>query len=318
MTKNSTVSISEMLNAGVHFGHRASRWNPKMAPYIYGVKDDVHIIDLRKTSNLFTSALKIFYEVAKKNGKILFVGTKVQASNLISEYAEKCGQYYINHRWLGGMLTNWGTINKSIKKLETLEKTLEDEEIIETHTKKELLDISRKCDKLKKSLGGIRKLGGKPDLIFIVDTNKEHLAIKEAQKLGVPIIGIVDTNSDPDGIDYIIPGNDDAIRSIEYYCRQVSDTILLGIEDSLRASGVDLGELAEGGFKHKNEVSKIKKIKTPKRHEAGSESNSKNSGELVNHLNESEVGSEDSEDFAGMIEKHERSTKASSTDARDD
>ncbi|MDX1924471.1 MAG: 30S ribosomal protein S2, partial [Rickettsiaceae bacterium] len=176
MSKIPNISITEMLDSGVHFGHKASRWNPKMASYIYGVKDDVHIIDLQKTSSLMRNALKTVYEVVRNNGKVLFVGTKVQASGLVAEYAAKCGQYYVNHRWLGGMLTNWPTIHKSIKRLEALEKTIAQESVEPTMTKKELLDITRKCDKLEKSLGGIRNLGGKPDLIFIIDTNKEHLA----------------------------------------------------------------------------------------------------------------------------------------------
>lgn len=262
MSKIPSVSIAELLDAGVHFGHKKSRWNPKMAPYIYGIKDDVHIVDLQQTSGLLKNALKKVYEVVKNNGKVLFVGTKVQASGIVAEYASKCGQYYVNHRWLGGMLTNWGTINKSIKKLEGLEKTLADTEVAESYTKKELLEISRKCEKLEKSLGGIRSLGGKPDLIFIIDTNKEHLAIKEAKKLGIPMVAVVDTNSDPDDIDYIIPGNDDAIRSIKLYCQLISDAALFGIEDALVASGVDIGELSGAAEGSKKQASKkVTKLK---------------------------------------------------------
>ncbi len=258
MSKLPHVAISDLLDAGVHFGHKASRWNPKMAPYIYGIRDDVHIVDLQQTSGLMKHALKAVYEVVKNNGKVLFVGTKVQASSIVSEYALKCGQFYINHRWLGGMLTNWNTITRSIKKLEMLEKILADEESVLTYTKKELLEISRKCEKLEKSLGGIRTLGGKPDLLFIIDTNKEHLAIKEAQKLNIPICAIVDTNSDPDGIDYIIPGNDDAIRSIKLYCQLVSDTALAAIEAGLVASGVDVGAFA--GAKSDERLAAAKKV----------------------------------------------------------
>lgn len=265
MSKIPSVAISDLLDAGVHFGHKKSRWNPKMAPYIYGIKDDVHIVDLQQTAGLLKQALKVVYEVVKNNGKVLFVGTKVQASNVVAEYASKCGQFYVNHRWLGGMLTNWGTIQKSIKKLEQLEKTLSDEELSSSYTKKELLEISRKCEKLEKSLGGIRTLGGKPDLVFIIDTNKEHLAIKEAQKLGIPIIGVVDTNSDPDGIDYIIPGNDDAIRSIRIFCQLISDAALMGIEDALVASGVDIGELAGDSRDSRAAAKKVTKLKTTKK-----------------------------------------------------
>ncbi len=265
MSKIPSVTISELLDAGVHFGHKTSRWNPKMAPYIYGIRDDVHIVDLQQTAGLTKRALKAVYEVVKNNGKILFVGTKVQASTIIAEHAEKCGQYYVNHRWLGGMLTNWGTISKSIKKLEQLEKTLEDEEISSSYTKKELLEITRKCDKLKKSLGGIRALGGKPDLLFIIDTNKEHLAIDEAKKLGIPILAIVDTNSNPDNIDYLIPGNDDAIRSIKLYCELVAGAALAGIEDSLVASGVDIGELASTREGKNAAAKKVTKLKTAKK-----------------------------------------------------
>jgi small subunit ribosomal protein S2 len=266
MSKLPNIAIGDLLDAGVHFGHKKSRWNPKMAPYIYGIKDDIHVIDLQQTAGLLKLATKVIYETVKNNGKVLFVGTKIQASSIISEYAEKCGQHYVNHRWLGGMLTNSGTINRSIKKLEELEKILGDEEVSSSYTKKELLDISRKCDKLQKSLGGIRTLSGKPDLLFVIDTNKEHLAIKEAQKLGIPVIAVVDTNSDPENIDYIIPGNDDAIRSIKYYCNIVSEASLAGIEEALIQSGVDIGEFAGNTASEKSAAArKVTKLKTNKK-----------------------------------------------------
>lgn len=266
MSKIPSPKISDLLDAGIHFGHKTSRWNPKMAPYIYGVKDDLHIIDLQQTLGLTKVALKAIYDVAKNNGKILFVGTKIQAGSIIEEFANKCGQYYVNHRWLGGMLTNSGTINKSIKKLEELEKILADEDAALNYTKKELLDISRKCEKLQKSLGGIRTLSGKPDLLVVIDTNKEHLALKEARKLNIPMVAVVDTNSNPDNIDYIIPGNDDAIRSIKFYCQVVSDTILAGIEDNLVQSGVDIGELSGVSSSDKSTGTKsVTKIKTAKK-----------------------------------------------------
>ena len=238
------VSIKDLLDAAVHFGHKTSRWNPKMAPYIYGIRDGVHIIDLNQTAGLLTAALKTIYEVTRTNGRVLFVGTKVQATDIIAQYAEKCGQYYVNHRWLGGMLTNWGTVSKSIKRLEALEDVLAQEEKEPTHTKKEILDLTRKKDKLVKAFGGIRNMGGKPDVMVIIDTNKEHIARSEADKLGIPIVAILDTNSDPDNIAFPVPGNDDAIRSITYYCDIFANTVLAGLEASLSASGVDLGSLA--------------------------------------------------------------------------
>ncbi|MGV2432669.1 MAG UNVERIFIED_CONTAM: 30S ribosomal protein S2 [Rickettsiaceae bacterium] len=262
MAKLPQISITELLESGVHFGHKASRWNPKMAPYIHGTRDGVHIIDLKQTAGLMNIALNAIYEVVRNNGKVLFVGTKIQASSIIAEYAEKCGQYFVNHRWLGGMLTNWGTVSKSIKRLEALEKILSDEKEVESYTKKEILDLSRKKEKLDKAFGGIRNMGGKPDLIILIDTNKEHIARKEAKVLHIPIIGVVDTNSDPDNLEYPVPGNDDAIRSITYYCDKFSLAVLAGIEDSLVSSGVDLGELAEGSKEEFAAASKVTKLKT--------------------------------------------------------
>ena len=256
------VSVADLLDAGIHFGHKTSRWNPKMAPYIYGVRDKVHIIDLQQTVPLMQIGLQKIYETVKNNGKVLFVSSKVQATELIAEYAEKCGQFYVNNRWLGGMLTNWSTISKSIKKLDHIEKVLEDEELIATYTKKEILDFSRKRGKLLKSLSGIRKIGGRPDLLVIIDTNREHLAISEAVKLGVPIVAVVDTNSDPDNINYPIPGNDDAIRSIRLYCSIFADAALAGIQDALADSGVDVGSANKVAKENKtlDGVTKLEKV----------------------------------------------------------
>lgn len=242
-----SITMRELIEAGVHFGHKTMRWNPKMSSYLYGTKDDVHIIDLQQTLPLLNLALEKIYEVAKENGRILFVGTKTQASEVIAEAAKRCGQYYINHRWLGGTLTNWSTINKSIKKLTDLEKSLsgasenEDLEALNL-TKKEKLDMTRKIEKLEKSLGGIREMGAVPNLLFVIDTNIEKIAIDEARKLGIPVVAILDSNSDPDNINFPIPGNDDATRAIKLYCRLVSDAILLGMQESLIAAGVDIGE----------------------------------------------------------------------------
>ncbi|MCC8399834.1 MAG: 30S ribosomal protein S2 [Rickettsia endosymbiont of Platyusa sonomae] len=272
MSKIKAVNVRELLDAGVHFGHKTSRWNPKMAPYIYGIRDDIHVIDLQQTAALMQMALNVIYETVKKNGKILFVSTKVQASDIIAEYTEKCGQYYVNHRWLGGMLTNWGTISASIKTLDNLEKILENEEEYSVYTKKEILEMTRKKDKLLKSLGGIRHIGTKPNLLVVIDTNKEHLAIQEAVKLGIPIIAIVDTNSNPDNIDHPIPGNDDAIRSIRLYCSLFADAVLAGIEEALAASGVDLGSIATHEEKNTN-VKAITKLKPTKKFSKTSELN---------------------------------------------
>lgn len=258
MTNLPTVTLSELLDAGIHFGHKASRWNPKMEPYIYGVRDKIHIIDLQQTVPLFSRALKKIYETVKNNGKVLFVSSKVQATDLIAEYATKCDQYYINHRWLGGMLTNWSTISKSIKKLEMIEKSLADEGEMANFTKKEILDLTRKRDKLIRSFSGIRNIGGRPDLLVIIDTNKEHLAIQEAVKLGIPIVAVVDTNSNPDHIDFPIPGNDDAIRSIRLYCSLFAEAALLGIQDSLTASGIDVGASIKA--KDKDNMEGVKKL----------------------------------------------------------
>lgn len=252
------VSVSDLLDAGIHFGHKASRWNPKMEPYIYGIKDNVHIIDLQQTVPLLQIALKKIYETVKNNGKVLFVSSKVQATELIAEYAQKCDQYYINHRWLGGILTNWTTISRSIKKLDSIEKTLGNTEELVNYTKKELLDLTRKKEKLVRSFFGIRNIGGRPDLVVIIDTNKEHLAIKEAVKLNIPIVAVVDSNSDPDNIDFPIPGNDDAIRSIRLYCSLFADAALAGIQDSLKNSGVDVG--ASLAAKSEKDLEGVKKI----------------------------------------------------------
>tara|TARA_B110000503_G_scaffold133296_1_gene210578 strand:- start:5202 stop:6089 length:888 start_codon:yes stop_codon:yes gene_type:complete len=254
------VSVGDLLDAGIHFGHKTSRWNPKMAPYIYGVRDGIHIIDLQQTVPLMQIALQKIYETVKNNGKVLFVSGKVQATDLIAEYAEKCGQFYVNNRWLGGMLTNWGTISKSIKKLSNIEKILEDEEQIASFTKKEILDLTRKKTKLLKSLAGIRNIGGRPDLIVVIDTNREHLAISEAVKLNVPIVAVVDSNSDPDNVNYPIPGNDDAIRSIRLYCSLFADAALAGIQDALTDSGADAGLAKKVENKTLDGVTKMEKV----------------------------------------------------------
>ena len=217
------ISIKELLDAGIHFGHKTKRWNPKMSSFIFGERNGVHIIDLEQTVNCLTKAVQKIKEYAALNKNILFVGTKRQASDIISQSAIDCNQYYINKRWLGGMLTNWDTIQNSIKKLKELESILEEKSY--TYTKKELLNFEKTVEKLNKALGGIKNMNGMPDILFIIDTNKEFLAVNEANKIGIPIVAVVDSNSNPNNIDYPIPGNDDAIRSIEYYCSFVSDSI---------------------------------------------------------------------------------------------
>ena len=220
MTK---ISIKDLLDAGVHFGHKTNRWNPKMSEFLYGHRNGIHIIDLQKTVILFNEALNIVKEYSSQGQKILFVGTKRQASDLIEKYAIECNQYFINKRWLGGILTNWDTIQNSLKRLKKIEDILQNQ--INSYTKKEILKFQNIAEKLNKAIGGIKELTAKPDLLFIIDTNKEFLAVKEANKSSIPIVAIVDSNSNPEDIDYPIPGNDDAIRSIEFYCNAVSETI---------------------------------------------------------------------------------------------
>jgi len=238
--------MNELIEAGVHFGHKTKRWNPRMAPYLYGVRNGLHIIDLQQTVPLLHRALVAVHDVVAKNGRVLFVGTKRQAADPIAEAAKGCGQYYINQRWLGGMLTNWNTIQASIKRLRKLEELLVQEET--GLTKKETLTLTRDREKLEKSLGGIKDMGGLPDLIFIIDTNKEDLAVKEATRLGIPVVGILDSNSSPEFITYPIPGNDDATRSIKLYCQLIADAALSGLQESHAKSGGDMGASAEVPF----------------------------------------------------------------------
>ena len=221
-------SMKELLEAGVHFGHQTHRWNPKMKDFIYGEHNNIHIIDLSQTMGMLKNALGAVREVTQSGGRILFVGTKRQASETISESASQCAQYYVNHRWLGGTLTNWKTISNTIARLKSIQETLDDEESAGL-TKKELLKLTRERDKLELSIGGIKNMGSLPDLIFVIDTVREQIAIKEANKLNIPIAAIIDTNCDPEGITYPIPGNDDSSKSIKLYCDLVSQAALDGI-----------------------------------------------------------------------------------------
>jgi small subunit ribosomal protein S2 len=236
-------SMRQLLEAGVHFGHHTRRWNPKMAPFIFGVRNGVHIIDLEQTVPMLHRGLQAIRDVAAGGGRVLFVGTKRQAQEAIAEAAKRCGQYYVNHRWLGGMLTNFKTISQSIKRLRDL-----DERINEANsglTKRELLELTRDRDKLERALGGIKEMGGLPDILFIIDTNKEAIAVQEANKLKVPVVAVLDSNSAPDGIAYPIPGNDDAMRAIHLYCELVSGAVLDGLQAELASSGADLGAQEE-------------------------------------------------------------------------
>ncbi len=236
-------SMRQLLEAGVHYGHQTARWNPKMGEYIYGDRNGIHILDLTQTVPLLDAALKTVRDTVAKGGRILFVGTKRQAQKPVAEAAEKCAQYYMNHRWLGGTLTNWQTVSKSIQRLKQIDEQMAHG--AEGLTKKERLNIEREQGKLQASLGGIREMGARPDLLFVIDVGKEGLAILEAQKLGIPVIGIVDTNCSPKGVDYVIPGNDDAARAIALYCDLISRAALDGMSAQMGAAGVDLGALED-------------------------------------------------------------------------
>ena len=235
-----TFTMRQLLEAGVHFGHHTRRWNPKMVPYIFGKRNNIHIINLEKTVPMLHEALEAVHSIAKNGGKFLFVGTKRSASDLIAQAAINCGQYYVNHRWLGGMLTNWETVSKSIKKLKDLEERISSGEI-NNLTKKERLNIERQKDKLDLTLGGIKNINGIPDALFIIDTNKEAIAVLEANNLNIPVIAICDTNTNPSGVDFPIPGNDDALRAISLYCDLIAASVLKGLESNLEESGVDIG-----------------------------------------------------------------------------
>ncbi len=233
-------NMRQLLEAGVHFGHQTHRWNPKMSEFIFGARNKIHIIDLAQTVPLLHQALVMVSDIVAQGGRILFVGTKRQATEVVAEAARKAAQYYINHRWLGGTLTNWNTISNSIKRLRVLEEMLAGE----THglTKKELLKLTRERDKLERALGGIKDMGGLPDILFVVDTNKESIAVAEARKLNIPVIGIVDSNSDPECVDFPVPGNDDAGRAITLYCDLFAKAAIDGIERAQGEAGIDIGE----------------------------------------------------------------------------
>ncbi len=236
-------TLRQLLEAGVHFGHHTRRWNPRMSPYLFGVRNQVHIIDLQQTVPMLDRSLRAVRDVVAAGGRVLFVGTKRAAAEYIADSAKRCGQYYVNHRWLGGMLTNWKTITGSIKRLRQIDDMLSTG--TQGLTKKEVLDITRDREKLERALGGIKDMGGLPDILFIIDTNKEKLAVEEANKLGIPVVAVLDSNSDPQGVTYPIPGNDDAIRAITLYCDLIAGAVLDGISAEMIASGRDIGGAEE-------------------------------------------------------------------------
>ena len=238
-----TVSMHQLIEAGAHFGHQTHRWNPRMKPYIFGARNGVHILDLSQTVPLFARALEFVSATVQAGGKVLFVGTKRQAQEPIAQAARACGQHFVNHRWLGGMLTNWKTISGSIKRLKSLEEQLSGDTA--GLTKKEVLQLTRERDKLELSLGGIRDMGGIPDVMFVIDANKEELAIKEANVLGIPVVGILDSNVDPSGIAFPVPANDDASRAVRLYCEAISQAATRGRRDGVVDSGADIGAMDE-------------------------------------------------------------------------
>ena len=236
-------TMRQLLEAGVHFGHNTRRWNPRMAPYLFGVRNGIHVIDLGQTVPLLHQAMLAVRQVVAAGGRVLFVGTKRQASDKIADAAKRCGQYYVNHRWLGGMLTNWRTISNSIKRLRDLDQSLTNPEAVAGLTKKEQLTLQREREKLERSLGGIKEMGGLPDILVVIDTLKESIAVAEANKLGIPVVAVVDSNSDPTGITHPVPGNDDALRAITLYCDLMVGSVLDGIQAELSVSGKDVGAM---------------------------------------------------------------------------
>ncbi len=233
-----TFTMRQLLEAGLHYGHTTRRWNPKMAPYIFGERNKIHILNLELTMPMLQRAVQAVRDTVAAGGRVLFVGTKPQASDKVKDAAKRCGQYYVNHRWLGGMLTNWKTVNQSIKRLKEMEEELSSPGRL---TKKEILSRQRERDKLELVIGGVRDMGGLPDILFVIDTNKEDISIKEANRLGIPVVAVLDSNSDPEGVTFPIPGNDDALRAIDLYCDLMVDAVLDGLQAEMRSAGIDLG-----------------------------------------------------------------------------
>ncbi|MBI1301143.1 MAG: 30S ribosomal protein S2 [Alphaproteobacteria bacterium] len=285
-----SFTMRQLLEAGVHFGHHTRRWNPKMRQYIFGVRNGVHILDLQQTQPMLATALKEIRDIVAKGGRVLFVGTKRQAQGPIEEAAKRCGQYYVNHRWLGGMMTNWNTITTSINRHRELEKILAGNQ--EGFTKKEILMMTREHQKLSLTIGGIKDMGGQPDALFIIDTNQEDIAIKEANKLGIPVFAVVDSNGSLDGVDYVIPGNDDALRAIDLYCELFSAAVLDGLQAEFGASGKDAGEDVNARVdlpKGKNSKGKKAGKAPEKAEESSEEESSKEANSSDNNSDEAET-----------------------------
>jgi small subunit ribosomal protein S2 len=292
-------TIKQLLEAGVHFGHKTMRRNPKMTKYIHTNRNGVSIIDLNKTANLLHNSLKVVRDIAKNNGRILFIGTKKQAIEPIAEAAKRCGQYYVNFRWLGGMLTNWKTVSQSIKTLRKIEERLTGEEI--DYNKKEKLVLERKRQKLEQALGGIKNMGGSPDLIFVIDTYKESLAIAEAKKLGVPIMAILDSNCNPDGIVFPIPGNDDSAKSIKLYCRLISDAAIAGTKENMSIAGIDISKISNENISEMKNAAAEKK--SAERKPAPKKEFSKAKEFSKKEIVKKEVTAENSEEKASVEKK---------------
>lgn len=254
-----TFTMRQLVEAGAHFGHNTRRWNPKMSPFLFGVRNGIHIIDLQQSVPMLSRAMQAVREVVSGGGRVLFVGTKRAASDIVADAARKCGQYYVNHRWLGGMLTNWKTISQSIRRLKELEEQLASG-ALNGLTKKEQLNLQRERDKLDRALGGIKDMGGLPDILFIIDTNKEALAIQEANTLNIPVVAILDSNSDPRGVTYPVPGNDDAIRAIQTYCDLIGGSVLDGIQAEITRSGGDVGAATEAPVEVIAEVAVVETV----------------------------------------------------------
>ena len=299
-------TLKDLLESGVHFGHQTHRWNPLMQEYIYGIRNGIHIIDLTQTFQLLDVALNFVHDTVSKGGSMLFVGTKRQAQKPISEAAERSAQYYMNHRWLGGTLTNWKTVSNSISRLKKLDEQLSDGAT--GLTKKERLNLEREQLKLNASLGGIREMGGTPDLLFVIDTNKEALAIQEAKKLGIPVIAIIDTNSDPSAIDFPIPGNDDAARSISLYCDLVAKAALEGMTNQLTSAGVDIGESIDPP---KEELAQKDNIEYPDKYEINEalDSNTSYKDSEISNLNQEKQADSD-KDNSNLLSKDVNKTKS--------
>ena len=265
-----SFTLRQLLEAGVHFGHHTRRWNPKMAPYIFGVRNNIHIMNLEETVPLLSQALSAIREVAASGGRILFVGTKKSCSDVIAEAAQSCGQYYVNHRWLGGMMTNFSTVSNSINRLKELDVRLASEEI-NALSKKEILKMTRDREKLNNSLGGIRDMGGLPDMLFVIDTIKDSIAIEEAKTLNIPVVAVLDSNSNPDGIDYPIPGNDDALRAVSLYCNLISESIIDGLQAELLKQNKEVDLVEKLPSETEVNVANNNKIKLDSENESNNE-----------------------------------------------